>query len=61
MKLNELEQEKLYRITERLAISCGSSQPSKSELLDARRTVADEMKAIQDDLDRDEVVKDWVP
>ncbi len=61
MTLAQLEAEKLYRITERLAISCGASQPSQAELLDARRTVADEMKAIQDDLDRDEVIRDWVP
>ncbi len=61
MTLAQLEAEKLYRITERLAISCGNAEPSKAELLDARRTVSDELKAIQDDLDRDEVIKDWVP
>ncbi len=61
MTLAQLEAEKLYRITERLAISCGDAPPSQVELLDARRTVADELKAIQDDLDRDEVIRDWVP
>ncbi len=61
MSLVLLEQEKAYRIAERLGISCGDAPPSQSELLDARRTVADELKAIQDDLDRDEVIRDWVP
>jgi hypothetical protein len=61
MNLKQLEVERQYRIQERLALSCGDKEPTKAELLDARQTVANEMKAIQDDLDRDEVVKDWVP
>lgn len=51
----DLDRERLYRITERLALSCGEKPPTEAQRIRAEREVQQDMKRIE----LDEVVKDW--
>lgn len=51
--------ESKYRITERLAISCGDKKPTMQEEMLAKMTVAKEMAQIEKLEDLDDVVKNW--
>lgn len=51
----DLDREKLYRIQERLALSCGASKPTKAEMDRAEREVAEDFRR----LELNEVIESW--
>jgi len=59
MNQTELDNERLYRLAERIGIACGDKKPTMQEEMLARLTVAKEMAQIEKLAELDEVVKDW--
>jgi len=55
MTRTERDEEIEYRITERLAISCGDKVPTKSERIKAEKETENDMKK----LEFDKVIEGW--
>lgn len=51
----DLDRERLYRITERLALSCGDKPPTEAQRIRAEREVEQDMKRIE----LIEVMEEW--